>query len=67
MEEARTPHPKRLLKVERIKAAILSVDPTYGDDLPDGEWERITERLEALARLLWDYSRKQADREQRPD
>lgn len=54
--------PPRLLSVDQVRASLLAEDPTYGDGLTDQDWEGITERLEALARLLWEFSRRRAGR-----
>ena len=45
--------PRRLLSVEQVRAQFAAVDPAYGAGFSEAEWERITDRLEAFARLLW--------------
>lgn len=54
-------HPSsQILAVSRVRDRILSESPEYGRHLTDADWERITERLEALARLLWRISCRRA-------
>jgi hypothetical protein len=56
------PHPpvRRLLTGAKLQAAAAVAAPGYGRNLTDTDWERIAERLEALARLLWEFSERQA-------
>ena len=56
--------PKRLLKVEEVRKLMQAEDPDYGKEYINEDWEQITERLEALARLLWELSMDHAKRDQ---
>lgn len=57
---------RRLPSPERVKELLLADDPEYGRDLTDNEWGGITERLEALARLLWEFSCRKARENRAP-
>ncbi len=52
----------RLLSVEKVRS-LAAANPDYGREFTDADWERITERLEALARLLWEFSQQQVEAE----
>jgi hypothetical protein len=39
---------------------MTAADSEYGCEFSAADWERIAERLEALARLLWEFSERQA-------
>jgi hypothetical protein len=54
----------RLLSVVRVKELLTTDDPEYGKDFTEAEWAVITERLEALARLIWKISGRKAREEQ---
>ena len=56
-----SPPPRRLLSVEKVRALATTADPDYGREFSEADWERITERLEALARLLWAFSQDQVE------
>jgi len=49
--------PPRLLQVTQVRASLLADEPEYGKSWNEGEWEAVTLRLEALARVLWEFSR----------
>jgi anaerobic selenocysteine-containing dehydrogenase len=53
--------PHRLLSPARVRALLRAADPEYGSDFTEAEWDAITERLEALARLLWRMSYRRAE------
>jgi hypothetical protein len=53
----------RLLSVTRVRTLATAANPEYGRDFSEADWERITERLEALARLLWQVSLRTAEGE----
>jgi len=55
--------PSRLLSVSRVRTLATAANPEYGRDFSEADWERITERLEALARLLWQISLRTAEGE----
>jgi hypothetical protein len=46
----------RLLSPEEVREAFRKTEPEYGGGYDEADWRRITERLEALARLLWRFS-----------
>lgn len=51
--------PGMLLTVEETKRYLPANDPNYGKDFTETECEQITERLCALARLLWKMSERE--------
>jgi len=55
--------PERLLTSEEVKRGLTSGDTDYGRGFTAGEWDRIAERLSALARLLWRISRRELQKE----
>lgn len=55
-----SPGPPRLLSSDRVRELLVAANPVYGGHFADADWERITERVEALARLLWRISRRTA-------
>jgi hypothetical protein len=55
----------RLLTGAEVRAAAAKDAPGYGRELSEADWERIADRLEALARLLWEFSRRQVEAETR--
>jgi hypothetical protein len=59
MTEPKAPH--RLIPVARVKELLTRSDPDYGKDFTDEEWSAITERIEALARLIWRISCRRAE------
>jgi hypothetical protein len=52
--------PQRLLSTARVKTLLTAEKDHYGRDFAEAEWAAITERLEALARLVWKVSQRQA-------
>jgi hypothetical protein len=50
-----------LLAVSRVKVLLTAEDPEYGKHFTEAEWDAITDRLEALARLLWRMSYRRAE------
>jgi len=48
--------PQRLLSVESVRRTFSLHHPYYGQSFSEADWDRITARLEALARLLWRIS-----------
>jgi hypothetical protein len=50
--------PPRLLSGERVRELLTREHPDYGRGFSEAEWEQITERLSALARLLWRISQR---------
>jgi hypothetical protein len=57
--------PCRLLAPQDIKAACQRENPGYVARLSDPEWEQVAVQLEALARLIWEFSQRQAAVESR--
>jgi hypothetical protein len=55
----------RLLTGAAVRAAAAKGAPGYGREFSEADWERIAERLEALARLLWEFSQRQVEAETR--
>jgi hypothetical protein len=43
----------------RVKALLTGEEADYCADFTETEWAAITERLEALARLVWKVSQRQ--------
>jgi hypothetical protein len=44
-----------------IQAAATVGAPGYGQNFAEADWDRIAERLEALAQLLWEVSQHEAE------
>jgi hypothetical protein len=68
MNEARIPRrpeARRLLTAE-LRERFRGWRPDYGRDFTDAQWEEITDRLEALARLLWRISCRSTERRGAP-
>jgi hypothetical protein len=64
-EPTRKPAPT-LIPASRVRELFARHDPGYGKDFDEAEWERIAERLSALARLLWRFSVRLATEESNP-
>jgi hypothetical protein len=56
--------PSRLLSPDRVRAMTRTTNLDYGNDFTDADWDRVTERLEALVCLLWEFSQRQVQEEQ---
>lgn len=46
----------RFIEPERVRQLAHEHNPEYGKDFTDQDWDRIAQRLESLARLLWRFS-----------
>jgi len=55
--------PERLLTGADVKVCLTSRDTDCGRGFTEAEWNRIAERLSALARLLWRISRRELQKE----
>ena len=53
----------RLLTVEQTKTYLTQHNPNYGTDFTESDWRATTERLCALARLLWRMSQRELQEE----
>jgi hypothetical protein len=56
---------RRLLTGDEVRAAAKTGAPGYGERFTEADWERIAERLEALARLFWEFSQRRTREETR--
>ena len=55
-KESTSPGPKsplHLLPPARVREIWAETNPDYGKHFTEKQWEEITGRLEALARLVW--------------
>jgi hypothetical protein len=57
------PSPAGLLDPKDIQTRAQQADPEYGKAFTDANWDAITDRLEQLARLLWQFSVREAEEE----
>jgi hypothetical protein len=58
MNEPKTPH--CLIPAARVKELLTRSDPDYGKAFTEEEWSAVTERIDALARLIWRISCRRA-------
>jgi hypothetical protein len=56
--------PERLISTKEVKQGLTKSNPAYGKDFTKKEWSKITERLCALARLIWRVSQRELREEQ---
>jgi hypothetical protein len=49
-----------------VRELLTTADPNYGQAFTEADWNRIAERLSALARLLWRISQRQVGQEPGP-
>jgi hypothetical protein len=61
MQDYPTPlqEPDRLISVEEVQRLLTASNAVYGKDFTDKEWSETTERLCALARLIWRISQRE--------
>jgi hypothetical protein len=52
--------PSELISVDRVRELVTADDPAYAASLTEQEWREITLRLDALTRLLWEFSQRRA-------
>jgi len=57
-DQPSTPNQKKrqLFSADGVKETITAIDPEYAQSKTPKQWEQMAERLDALARLLWEFS-----------
>ena len=50
------PEPEQLLTTGQVREYLTAADPSFGSSFSDRDWGAVTERITALALLLWRVS-----------